>query len=813
MTISVSDPLELLPYLTGTVSSPLKEEAARGSQQLDVRQKAIVIGDTIPIVFCRRVNDNGGVWVSPGASEGRFESNANNDLTVSYQLVLSEGDLPQIPLSDLYQSTCAIGTWYQTYDQRAGTWEPGSFLFDISSLVDTVQFSFDAPGTASPTWYDATKNSFGGWDFIYLNQQHYYPGSLTPGPGGPVLQTRRVTADTFVIQDTPVHCGTSGTYAGLTTLSFQYTYPNGNDKWDRQVHAFVRDGLQVTRILDSTYGSSNNIVDLTLYLIQQTSRVPSALVDTSLMTTAANFTETNSFFYNGLFQNSTNLEDWMQDIASKFLLRVVDKNGKKGFRPAVPINNDYTIKTTAVSWVFGFTEEHILPDGFEIEYIALSDRKPICALMMWRQQPDDDIGITRTTEVRISGEATNGPYEQYDLSEFCTGENHAVKVGAYYVARRKYITHSLRIRVRPDAYNSTLILGDIVRVQLRRETSEDNVTYHDYLYEVEQIRKDSSGVVELDLLHFPVDSENRSLVALSITEAVGAGYELPSGRIDYSCNINTSDTPIADVGGNLDNLPAASNFESEVTSLSEGSISGGISNPADIGIADGGNLGDAKAGDTISITPACAGATLYWYRIPKNDSTWDSTTGEILDYSQKTLVSTESSVSGAGSITLTIDDIDYIIYAEYRCPDPSQPDGLGTPVPAGNTNPVALPQEGDIYGIGTVTKPQGGGALYMQWTSPDLFPNTQSHGFFAVTETLQVFREFYENKPWVGVTGWAYLAYGYDANGVATDAYAIRTPAPGYVLFEGPAPDTIRLTEVKFFSNVAGVLVELPLVP
>lgn len=800
MKLSISDPLELLPYLTGVINKPLKEQAAESSQQLDTRQVAVVIGEPIPIVFCRRLNDNGGVWVSPGATEGRFESNANNDLTVSYQLVLSEGQLPQIPLNDLYQSTCKIGIWYQTYNRRAGTWLPGSALFNLSALVDTVQFSFDAPGTPTPTWYNATKNQYGGWDFIYNGQQHYYPGSLTPGPGGPVLQTRRVTADTFVIQDTPVHCGTSGTYANLTTLSFQYTYPNGNDKWDRQVHAFVRNGMQVTRILDNVLGPSNNIVDLALYLIRQSSRFPESLIDTTAMTLAANFTNTNSFFYNGEFKKSSNLEDWLQDISSKFLLRVTDKNGKKGFRPLVPINNDYTIKTTAVTWVFGFTEEHIIPDGFEIEYIPLSERKPLCALMMWRQQPDTDIGIARSTEVRFTGEALNGPFEQYDLSEFCTTENHAVKVGAYYVARRKYITHSLRIRVKPDAYNSTLALGDIVRVKLRRETTADNTTYHDYLYEVERITKTTSGVVELDLMHFPVDSQNRSLVALAVNEAVGAGYLLPSGRVDFSCNLNTSSTPVSDVGGNLPGLPADSNFDAEVTAGSEGGINGGISNPGDIGVNTGilGYTNNPKAGNELTYDPGCPGGYTEWYLVAQDGSRTQVSAGVAQSY----IVAANAEATGK------------TVLAIGRCPDPSTPDGYGIPVESAPTTPIVLPQENDSYGIGTVTRPPGGGNIYMEWTTPDLYPNTQSYGFNNSVVSLQVFREFHEDKPWIGQTGWAYIAYGYDSGGQLLEGYAIlQGQAAGYVLFDGPAPTTIRLTGVEFFSNVSGTPVELPLEP
>lgn len=667
MSIVVRDPLELLPYLTGAITTPKEELAARGTQQLDVRQRSIALGEPIPIVFCRRVSNNGGVWVSPGATEGRFENDNNNTLIVNYQLVLSEGDLPQLPLNDLYQSACKIGEYYQTYNRRAGTWLPGNFVTSLSNLIDTVQFSFDAPGTASPTWYNATKNQYGGWDYIFNGVKHYYPGSLSPGPGGPVLQTRNVTAETFTIQPAPVHCGTSGTYANLTTLSFEWEYPNGDDHWDRQIHAFVREGMQVTRILDSTFGPSNNIIDLALYLISQSSRLPSDLVDTTAMTLAANFTNTNSFFYNGEFKESSNLEDWLQSIGPKFLLRLSDKQGKKGFRPLVPINNDYTIKTTAVTWVFTFTEDHVMPGGFQIEYIPLSERKPICALMLWRQQPDTDVGVVRTSEVRFTGEAINGPFEQHDLSEFCTTENHAIKVGAYYVARRKYITHSLRIRVKPDTYGGTLAIGDLVRVRLLRETEPDVVTYHDYIYEVERITKSISGAVELDLMHFPVDDQNRSLVALAVAEATGAGYVLPTGRADFSCNLNTSSTPLSDVGGNLPGLPGAGSFDSSVTAGNEGTPTGDIGNPGYPGLPTniGGYTNTPTAGDTLTYDPGCPGAYIEWYLR-------DINTGE------ETLVS--SGVAATYIVTQNAQQAGVEVFGIGRCPDPSSPDGYGPAV-------------------------------------------------------------------------------------------------------------------------------------
>lgn len=610
--IRAKNPLKLLVYQNGLVVTPLHEAAALGQRRLDAQQRAITLGEPVPIVFCRRVGGVGGVLVSPGATEGRYSNDpTTNTLTVRLQLVLSEGDLPQLKLKDVFQQACRVGTWRQTYNRRAGSWTPGNFITTVSG--------------------------FEKWDC-------------------------------------PVYCGTSGTYANLTTLSFINQFGFASTNWDKQVHCFVREGMQVTRIIDSTLGSSNNVIDLALYLIRQSSRLPEDMLDTASMLIAAQFTNANGLFYNGVFEESTNLEDWLQDISLNFLLRFSDKNGKKAFLPRLPYNEDYTIKTTAITWVFGFTEEHITPDGFEIEYIPLSERKPICAQMLWREQPDDDIGIVRTTEVRFSGEAANGPYEQYDLTQFCTSENHAVKVGTYIIARRKYVTHTVRLRVKPDAYNGTLVVGDIVRVQLRRETDVDAVSLHDYLYEVERINKSITGAVELDLVHFPVDSQNRSIIAQIVGPAVGVNYNLATGREDFTCDDSgrrTDNTELTDEGGNLPGLPASTNFESIQSPLVESQPVGGVDNPADPfasapapALTRTNDQRDPLPGDNLFLTDVCPGMVTDWYR-------QNTTTGE------RTLITQNQAV-----YILANADVGYLVIAEGRCPDPSSPTGYGTPMRA-----------------------------------------------------------------------------------------------------------------------------------
>lgn len=675
-----NEPLSIIRAQDNLGVVPLQDDAAKGATSLDVEQSAIVLGEPIPIVFCRRIDGIGGVLVSPQATEAGYSNDpSTNELTVNLELVLSEGELPLLQIRDVFQRACRVGTWAQAYDARAGNWNPGNTTTIVSGTTP--------------------------WNC-------------------------------------PVYCGTSGSYENITTLSYTNTHADEDDTWSKQVHAFVRQGLQLTRIIDNTYGPSNNFIDLALYLLDATNRVPSSLIDSAAMLTAAQFTEENGLYFNGVLRQSQNLEDWLFETSIGFLLRPSERNGKKILKPRLPINQDYTIKTTAITPVFGFTEEHIIPGSFEIDYVPLSDRIPTCFVVLWRQQPDDDIGIIRNTEVRFNGEALFGPYEQQDLSAFCTSEDHAVKVGAYYAARRKYITHSLRISVLPDAFNSTLEIGDIVRVQLRRETDSSEYALHDYFYEVDRINKNTGGSIDLDLTHFPIDEQNRSLVALQVAQAVGVGYTMPTGRTNFDCDISgrrTNSNPITElVDPNPPATPSPDNFEynlpavtvvsdtsavqvggqtvpstrNEIFARTGGALPlGGVNNPDDDITEEApeitGQTGDFDRpvnGDTLETAPNCPNGRATWYKRPKDG-------GDRTQLQQDDLTGNNTS-----TYTVTTSDIDNIIEVDTQCPDPSSPDGYGTPLTQ-TTGPVEANYNFYNYvrWTGTKTTPSGTTAYTSAW--------------------------------------------------------------------------------------------------
>jgi hypothetical protein len=538
MSILGSDPFDVLAYQQGLIATPLEEGGAGGADDLDVAQRSITIGEVVPIVFGRRVGTVGGVLISPGATEARFENDTVNAVTAKYHLVLGEGDMDQTQVRDLFQRSCRVGTFTQSYNRRGGSWTAGNFI---------------------------------------VNRAGY---------------TR---------PECPYYCGSGGTYEGLSTGSFTITAPDGDTRWDRQVHLFIRGGMYVTRLLDATLGPSNNVADLALWLFRNTSRTPEALIDVDAFEDAASFTDQLGLWFNGEIKESTNLEDWLASYARYFLLTKSKVGGKVGLRPLLPTTSTNALQVTPVQPVFVFDESKIIPGSFEISYVPLNERKPFCALMLWRQQPDDDIGIIRTTEVRYAGTAADGPFEQHDLSVFATSENHAVKAGAYIVARRRYVVHTLQIKVRPASFNATLSQGDIVQVIMQRVASSAAAGEHRYLYEVDRIGKSRTGEVSLDLTHFPVDALGRSLVALDVATAVGGGILFDTTKSGISCDVNSdSDTTAATDDGSSPTLPGDDAFDVIIPDTDFGSGADGDGFVGGDGYGDGGS-GSAEEGGEEAI--------------------------------------------------------------------------------------------------------------------------------------------------------------------------------------------------------------------
>jgi hypothetical protein len=355
------------------------------------------------------------------------------------------------------------------------------------------------------------------------------------------IEVLEVSKYDYPVINIPSYNGCGGTFEGLSILGFSAfkkiaeqesteLLPDAQSATN-QVYVYIRKGILVDRLIDGLRDSSNLFPDLARYLLTLNVLVPKELIDLAKLKIAAQFNAAEELYFNGVIATATNLRDYLSRVAPFFMLRFVQNNGVFALVPDLPIDPvTFKLKTGPVTPVKTFDESNITDGSLEREYVALADRKPFCAVVLWRDQRSTEPGRTRTVEVRFSGTAPEGPFEQYDLSEFCTTEAHAVKIGKYLLAKRRYTTHTVSFTTNPlggAPASSLLQPGDIIKVNERRENSVGATGTEEYYYQIDSINETLNGEIRIEATHFPTLSTGTSTVVYTVTTgsfATAHGY-------------------------------------------------------------------------------------------------------------------------------------------------------------------------------------------------------------------------------------------------------------------------------------------------
>ena len=120
--------------------------------------------------------------------------------------------------------------------------------------------------------------------------------------------------------------------------------------------------------------------------------------------------------------------------------------------------------------VLTITADDIVADSYSRSYISAYDKRPVCLIMIYRDQPDDSVGQTVTVEVRYPGTALSGPFESHDLTEMVCRAEQAVYAARYILAKRRFTTHTVAFTLGRRA--AQLKPGDIVKVDLELSTTD-----------------------------------------------------------------------------------------------------------------------------------------------------------------------------------------------------------------------------------------------------------------------------------------------------------------------------------------------------
>ena len=243
-----------------------------------------------------------------------------------------------------------------------------------------------------------------------------------------------------------------------------------------QVRTWVGKGICVERLHKNlnTYepngqskGPSNLLTDLVFHLF--TNQISGAgglmgmnaanpdLVDKEKLIATSRFLEKQELFFNGVIGENANLRQFITDMAPNFLCNFVIADGKFALVPAVPSKTNGSINTGAVEIKQLFTSGNILEDSFKLEYLRAEERRPFKANVRYRQESRNKFPEEKVVEVKIKDRLKNDafankleglnidslPQEQFDLTQFCTSKEHAVKVAKYFLGLRELVTHTI----------------------------------------------------------------------------------------------------------------------------------------------------------------------------------------------------------------------------------------------------------------------------------------------------------------------------------------------------------------------------------
>ena len=453
---------------------------------------------------------------TPATSETTTERLSFSDTNVSYSFrgdsyTISINGCTAFSFNESKITTSATGA--TTYFHRWSAFS-GNTLVDGSGLTESTSFS-GSFNFANPVNFrlvvDTSFNNY--WPnpaFLVFDDLSY---SYT------VTTTITTPEIAGAVTNLPLFAGSGGTFAGMSTLAVagRYALDAETGIYRQQIRCFVRNGIEVERVLGGT-GSSCSFPDLAYYLLKNASKVSTQLIDLPSLQEAEEFNSNYELFFNGVLANSVNLRDYLARVAPMFLLRFVQINGKFGLRPVLPLDGSFNINTDSITPSYTFDDSNIVAGSFQKDYINASERKPFCALMTYRSQTESLYGTPQTVEVRYSGTATDGPFEQYDMEEFCTTQNHATLVGRYILASRKHVTHTVSFQT--TALIGNLVPTDIIQVTWDYTSSLVANGATTYLYQVDSVSEGADGVFRVEATHFPTTAAGASQVAIDTVAGI-----------------------------------------------------------------------------------------------------------------------------------------------------------------------------------------------------------------------------------------------------------------------------------------------------
>ena len=350
---------------------------------------------------------------------------------------------------------------------------------------------------------------------------------------------RVVYVNEYISNESPAN------YDGMSTVGFTVK-SSGEINGVEQLRMWSATGIPVTRLIESDSAPSNLFADLVFYLLTSKTQgvgnvVPSELVDEDSLRTTARFLRANKIFYDGVLEDSESFRSFLYDNASLQLCNFTIKNGRFGMQPALPFDSNHEISLQPIQVDQIFTAGNIIEDSLQLQYIDVSQRSNIRALVTWRVTVENDLpyqasALLHWADIPVNDRATTE--QAFDLSEFCTNREQALKTARFLLSTRRRITKTVSFQTVPDALG--VQPGSYIRViteaSTYSSTANGSITDAGTLVSITSVK---DGDYEA-LLYNPTTQqviETTITIAnntVSDSQHHGSLFTLLSGSTDYS---------------------------------------------------------------------------------------------------------------------------------------------------------------------------------------------------------------------------------------------------------------------------------------
>lgn len=251
---------------------------------------------------------------------------------------------------------------------------------------------------------------------------------------------------------------TDASYYAMSTVGF-VVKSSGQLQAVNQMRMWTPTGISVKRLIENDTAPSNLFADLVYYLLTSKSQgvgnvVPIELIDVDSLRIAAQFQRANKIFYDGVIEDSESFRSFLYDNASLQLCSFTIKNGRFGMMPALPYDSSYQISTQPITAEQIFTSGNIIADSLQVQYIDAAQRANFRALVSWRVTIENDLpsqasALVDWADIPEGSRATT--QQAFDLTEFCTNREQALRTARFLLSVRRRITHTVSFKTVPDA--------------------------------------------------------------------------------------------------------------------------------------------------------------------------------------------------------------------------------------------------------------------------------------------------------------------------------------------------------------------------